>query len=41
MSDLILLSVEFNKYNTAFESDTEKRILNNTIGKFARYEKAE
>ena len=37
MSDLTLLSVEFNDYNTAFES-TQYRILNNTAGKLTKYE---
>ena len=39
MSDLTLLSVEFNEYNTAFES-THNRMMNSTIGKLTIYDKA-
>ena len=39
MSDLTLLSVEFNEYNTAFGS-TQSRILNNTIDKLTISDKA-
>ena len=38
MSDHTLLSVEFNEYNTAFES-TQNRISNNATGKLATYNK--
>ena len=38
MSDHTLLSVEFSKYNTAFES-TQNRILNNATSKLAIYNK--